>query len=240
MGVYVLSDKGRVRPMNEDSYFVLTQEIPLALVADGMGGHKAGEVASALAAEMLSQLAAKRGKKDISVKTAVSWVRKANEAIFKESQKADSKRGMGTTLTMLYFMKTRVMLAHVGDSRAYRLRGGELLQLTQDHSLVAELVRIGEITQEQAKDHPYKNIITRALGAEDHIEVDARDMARRPGDLYLICSDGLTSYVSDEELKQTLQNEDALDKKAKHLLNLALERGGRDNITILITDGEVD
>lgn len=192
MAMAALSDRGKVRPINEDSFCLPNGQMYLALVADGMGGHQAGEVASDMAASILSELAAKRGGKDISVKTAVSWVRKANAAIYASAQANPAQRGMGTTLTFLYFMHQRVMLGHVGDSRCYRLRDGQLAQLSTDHSLVQELVRNGTITQEEARNHPYKNIITRALGADEQVQVDAHDLQLSRSDVFLLCSDGLT------------------------------------------------
>lgn len=239
MAVVVRTDKGNIRPINEDSYFAPRQGLPMALVADGIGGHKAGEVASALAVETMQAQVAKRQGRDLSIKMAVGFVRKTNKAIFEAAQGVETAKGMGTTLTMLYFMKRKVLLAHVGDSRAYRLRDGQLTMLSQDHSLVAELIKIGEITEEQAKDHPYKNIITRALGVDEDVQVDSRDFDRFENDLYLLCTDGLTTYLDDEELRVILLGKESLDEKADSLMNIALERGGRDNITLVLTDGEV-
>ena len=240
MAMAALSDRGKVRPINEDSFCLPNGQMYLALVADGMGGHQAGEVASDMAASILSELAAKRGGKDISVKTAVSWVRKANAAIYASAQANPAQRGMGTTLTFLYFMHQRVMLGHVGDSRCYRLRDGQLVQLSTDHSLVQELVRNGTITQEEARNHPYKNIITRALGADEQVQVDAHDLQLSRSDVFLLCSDGLTDYLTDEELQDILlEQETDLQQKARKMVDIALERGGRDNITVLLLDGEV-
>lgn len=240
MAMAALSDRGKVRPINEDSFCLPNGQMYLALVADGMGGHQAGEVASDMAASILSELAAKRGGKDISVKTAVSWVRKANAAIYASAQANPAQRGMGTTLTFLYFMHQRVMLGHVGDSRCYRLRDGQLAQLSTDHSLVQELVRNGTITQEEARNHPYKNIITRALGADEQVQVDAHDLQLSRSDVFLLCSDGLTDYLTDEELQDILlEQETDLQQKARKMVDIALERGGRDNITVLLLDGEV-
>lgn len=240
MAMAALSDRGKVRPINEDSFCLPNGQMYLALVADGMGGHQAGEVASDMAASILSELAAKRGGKDISVKTAVSWVRKANAAIYASAQANPAQRGMGTTLTFLYFMHQRVMLGHVGDSRCYRLRDGQLTQLSTDHSLVQELVRNGTITQEEARNHPYKNIITRALGADEQVQVDAHDLQLSRSDVFLLCSDGLTDYLTDEELQDILlEQETDLQQKARKMVDIALERGGRDNITVLLLDGEV-
>ncbi len=240
MAMVALSDKGKVRPINEDSFCLPEDKLPLAIVADGMGGHLAGEVASAMAVSLLSQSARKFGGQDISVKTAVSWIRSANTAIYEAAQNNPAQKGMGTTLTLLYFMHKRAMLCHVGDSRCYLFRDGELCQLSQDHSLVQELVRSGAISAEQARKHPYKNIITRALGCDKQVEVDAHDLDLQEDDCFLMCSDGLTDYLSNEELEEILRRDDLdLQQKAQKMLDTALERGGRDNVTVLLLDGEV-
>lgn len=223
---------GKVRPINEDSFFA-PGELPLALVADGMGGHQAGEVASSMAAETICACARKAAGREISVKSAVAWVRQANRAIYRAANEDLSRSGMGTTLTFLYFMKGHAMLAHVGDSRCYLVRKGEIYQITKDHSLVAELVRTGEITEEEARYHPYRNIITRALGTDDTVAVDAQDIDTEEGDLFLLCSDGLSNYVENQEILDVVgQNppQEACDR----LVDLALERGGRDNITVVV------
>ncbi len=223
---------GNVRPINEDTYLVPEND-GLVLVADGMGGHQAGEVASAMAAQSVRLSAQKAAGKEISVKSAVTWVRRANKAIYAAANEDVARKGMGTTLTYLYFMQGHAMLAHVGDSRCYLIREGEITQLTRDHSLVAELVRKGEITEEQAKVHPYRNIITRALGTDSTVAVDAQDVDIDATDVFLLCSDGLTNYVEDAELLraiETLPPEAVCD----HLIGLALERGGHDNVTVVV------
>ena len=139
---------------------------------------------------------------------------------------------MGTTMTFLYFMNKHALLAHVGDSRCYRIRDGRIMQLTKDHSLVAELVRIGEITPEQARNHPYRNIITRALGTDDYVAVDAQDIPVEENDVYLLCSDGLSNYLEEDELLHAVQNQPS-DALCDHLVQIALDRGGRDNITVV-------
>ena len=240
MKVVAKTHCGKVRPINEDSYLVPEDGDRIVLVADGMGGHQAGEVASAMAASAIRQSAKKAAGRDISVKTAVSWVRQANKAIYRAAGEDLSRSGMGTTLTFLYLMDGHAMLAHVGDSRCYLIRQGEIYQLTQDHSLVAELVRRGEITSEQAKTHPYRNIITRALGTDDTVAVDAQDLSVEKGDVFLLCSDGLSNYLEREELLQLVLESEA-EEVCDKLVDLALERGGRDNITVVIAyiDGEV-
>ncbi len=240
MKVVAKTHCGKVRPINEDSFLVPENGGRVALVADGMGGHQAGEVASAMAANAIGQSAKKAAGREISVKTVVSWVRQANKAIYKAAGEDLSRSGMGTTLTFLYFMRGHAMLAHVGDSRCYLIRKGEIYQLTKDHSLVAELVRRGEITPEQAKTHPYRNIITRALGTDDSVAVDAQDLDLEPGDIFLLCSDGLSNYLDKEELLSLVMEKPA-EEICEELVGRALERGGRDNITVVVvyTDGEV-
>lgn len=230
MKVVAGTHRGNVRPINEDACLALP-ELGLVLVADGMGGHQAGEVASAMAAESLCASAKKAAGREISVKSAVTWVRKANKAIFQAANEDLSCSGMGTTLTFLYFMKGHAMLAHVGDSRCYLIRDGEIKQLTRDHSLVAELVASGEITPEQAKTHPYRNVITRALGTDSTVAVDAQDVDCDEGDVFLLCSDGLSNYFEADELLKAVQETPA-DALCDHLIGIALQRGGRDNITV--------
>lgn len=221
---------GRIRPINEDSY-LLTDH--LALVADGMGGHQAGEVASALAVETMKKLSESVKKREISIKSAVSWVRQANTAIYEKAKENPKCEGMGTTLTALFFMKNHALLSHVGDSRCYRIRDHEIQQLSSDHSLVAELIRRGDITKEHAKIHPYRNVITRALGTDPTVAVDVQDIDTLPGDLFLLCSDGLSNYIEDEEFIEICDGKD-LEEAADKLLDNALTRGGRDNITLLL------
>lgn len=221
---------GNVRPINEDTCLALP-ELGLVLVADGMGGHQAGEIASAMAAESVCASAKKTAGREISVKSAVTWVRRANKAIFQAASEDLSRSGMGTTLTFVYFMKGHAMVVHVGDSRCYLIRGGEIRQLTRDHSLVAELVARGEITEEQAKNHPYRNVITRALGTDSTVAVDAQDVDCDEGDVFLLCSDGLSNYVEDKEMLDAVQNMEG-EALCEHLIDLALLRGGRDNISV--------
>lgn len=223
---------GNVRPINEDVCLALP-EWGLVLVADGMGGHQAGEVASEMAADTISANAQKAAGREISVKSAVSWVRKANKVIYQAANEDLSKSGMGTTLTFLYMMKGHAMLAHVGDSRCYLIREDMIKQLTRDHSLVAELVARGEITEEQAKTHPYRNVITRALGTDSTVAVDAMDVDYDEGDVFLLCSDGLSNYLEESELLEAAKKIPA-DEICDHLIETALHRGGRDNISVAV------
>jgi PPM family protein phosphatase len=222
------TDVGRQRSANEDD-FVLAP--PFFAVADGMGGAKAGEVASAMATEVFE------GESDSGepAETQLArMLREANKRIHDLAVADESHRGMGTTLTAAKVTGDEISLAHVGDSRAYRMRDGELEQLTKDHSLVAELERSGQITPEAAEHHPQRSIITRALGPEPEVEVDTYTVTGREGDLFLLCSDGLTSMISDEEIGSILRSADSLDAAADALVRAANQSGGKDNITVVL------
>ena len=222
------TDVGRQRNANEDSLVVSP---PLFAVADGMGGAKAGEVASAVAVEAVEDA---RESSEPAEAQLAGIVRDANRRIYDLAVADESRRGMGTTLTLAKVHGDEVSLAHVGDSRAYRMRDGELQQLPRDHSLVAELERSGQITAEAAEHHPQRSIITRALGPEPDVEVDTYTLAGREGDLFLICSDGLTSMISDEEVTSILRSASSLDEAADALVRAANQSGGKDNITVIL------
>jgi protein phosphatase len=222
------TDVGRQRTANEDSLFVSP---PLFAVADGMGGAKAGEVASAVAVEAVEQASESTEPAEAQL---AGIVRDANRRIYDLAVADESRRGMGTTLTLAKVHGDEVSLAHVGDSRAYRMREGELSQLTRDHSLVAELERSGQITPEAAEHHPQRSIITRALGPEPDVEVDTYTLAGREGDVFLICSDGLTSMISDEEVASIVRSAGSLDEAAEALVRAANQSGGKDNITVIL------
>ncbi|HEX2468809.1 MAG TPA: Stp1/IreP family PP2C-type Ser/Thr phosphatase [Solirubrobacterales bacterium] len=221
------SDPGRQRTANEDSYYARP---PLFAVADGMGGAQAGEVASRLAAESFEPT--KRGEESPEAFLR-SIAETANERIHNLSQQDSTVSGMGTTLTAAMLEGHEVTLAHVGDSRAYLFRDGELKLLTSDHSLVEELRRQGRLTDEQAEDHPQRSIITRALGPESEVEVDTMTQSARPGDIYLLCSDGLTTMVREDRIAEVLSSARHLDTAVEQLVREANEGGGRDNITVV-------
>ncbi len=222
------SDTGRQRRANEDSFFV---RAPLFVVADGMGGAQAGEVASRLAAETLA-----RGLPDdgTAEQRLEARVREANSRIHEVSQGDRALNGMGTTITAAYLDGDELALAHVGDSRAYLLRDGELTRLTRDHTLVEELVRRGELTEEEAAEHPQRSIITRALGPEPDIDVDLRSHRVQAGDVLLLCSDGLTGMISEAEIERIIEDADSLGDAGRALVAAANEAGGRDNITVVL------
>jgi serine/threonine protein phosphatase PrpC/uncharacterized membrane protein YgcG len=221
------TDTGRQRDANEDSYLA---ESPVFAVADGMGGAQAGEVASRLAAESFDTV--QRGTE--SPEAYLRAIAKtANARIHRVSQSDKSRSGMGTTLTAALVEGDEVGFAHVGDSRAYLFRNGALKLLTSDHSLVEELRRQGRLTDEQAEDHPQRSIITRALGPEREVEVDTMTYRAKPGDVYLLCSDGLTTMVKDDRIAEILRESTTLDEAADRLVAEANEAGGRDNITVV-------
>jgi protein phosphatase len=221
------TDTGRQRNANEDAYYA---RAPLFAVADGMGGAQAGEVASRLAAESFEPV--QRGEESPEAYLR-AIARTANARIHRLAQADSSRSGMGTTLTAAMVEDDEVSLAHVGDSRAYVFRDGELKLLTSDHSLVEELRRQGRLTDEQAEDHPQRSIITRALGPDREVEVDTMTYHARPGDVYLLCSDGLTTMVREDRIAATLAAADSLDDAVSRLVREANEAGGRDNITVV-------
>jgi PPM family protein phosphatase len=221
------SDTGRQRTANEDSLYA---RAPLFAVADGMGGAKAGEVASRIAADSFDP-AEREGESPEAFLRSIA--EEANERIHSLALSDATRSGMGTTLTAAYVEGDEVSFAHVGDSRAYVFRDGELKLLTSDHSLVEELRRQGRLTDEEAEDHPQRSIITRALGPEPEVEVDSLTVSARPGDVFLLCSDGLTTMVRDDRIAAILAEETDLDAAAGRLVREANEAGGRDNITVV-------
>jgi serine/threonine protein phosphatase PrpC len=227
---YAGTDTGLQRRANEDS---LLARAPLFVVADGMGGAQAGEVASRIAVEAFHGGLEHDGNPEEGL---VAHALAANARIYELSRANAEQAGMGTTLTAVYVGEDEVAVAHVGDSRAYCLRDGELLRLTDDHSLVDELIREGRLTPEEAEEHPQRSIITRALGPEETVEVDTRSFRARAGDLYLLCSDGLTSMVGEARLAELLRQHAhaRLRDTGEALIAEANRAGGRDNITVIL------
>ncbi|HTZ87669.1 MAG TPA: Stp1/IreP family PP2C-type Ser/Thr phosphatase [Solirubrobacteraceae bacterium] len=225
---YAGTDTGRQRRANEDSHLA---RAPLFVVADGMGGAQAGEVASRLAIESFQE-----GLGDAALPEAAlaALAQEANARIHELSHSHAEQAGMGTTLTAVYVGEREISIAHVGDSRAYRLRDGELVRLTEDHSLVDELLRQGRLTPEEALEHPQRSVITRALGPEGSVEVDTRSYSARGGDVYLLCSDGLTTMVPEDRLAEIMLAHSALRDAGEALIAAANEAGGRDNITVVL------
>jgi PPM family protein phosphatase len=232
-----LTDTGRRRRHNEDAFVA---EPPLFAVADGMGGAQAGELASSLAAAALKDSQAPGGGGEGRVD---ELIQQANRRVYERQSQDAAASGMGTTMTVALVEDGRVAFGHVGDSRAYLIRGGALEQLTEDHSLVAELVRSGKLSPEEAEGHPQRSVITRALGTDPDVDVDTFSIETKPGDLFLICSDGLTSMVDDETiLEEVARNRHDLKSAAKALVRAANKGGGEDNITVVFFEigGEDD
>ncbi|HLM25605.1 MAG TPA: Stp1/IreP family PP2C-type Ser/Thr phosphatase [Thermoleophilaceae bacterium] len=223
-----LTDVGRQRSANEDSF---VEAPPFFAVADGMGGAKAGEVASQIAVEAFDSADEAPEQAEARLRDIAQ---SANRRIYDLAQAEESRRGMGTTLTAALVGPDGVSLGHVGDSRGYLLRDGELEQLTRDHSLVAELERTGQIAPGEAEHHPQRSIITRALGPERDVDVDTYTINGRPGDVFLLCSDGLTSMISNEEMASILRSADSLQETAEALVRSANQSGGKDNITVVL------
>lgn len=227
----VRTDVGRVREGNEDSYLM---DEPLFGIADGMGGHAAGEVASSTAVAALSSGAARVNSED--PESLVALIKEANRAIFDKATKDDSLHGMGTTCTLVLIDAHRAHLAHVGDSRAYLLRDGDLSRLSEDHTLVGRMVREGQLTEEEAAKHPQRSMITRSLGIDSDVRVDLRSFDVRDGDRIMLCSDGLTSMIDEGTIKRVLQQTKSPQAAADELVDLANEAGGDDNITVVVLD----
>lgn len=220
------TDVGLVRDHNEDSYILDT---PLYVVADGMGGHLGGEVASSIAIETVRERF-----KEAGAEAVPDAVREANDAILERGQVDAEVTGMGTTFTSAVLTATTLNIAHVGDSRAYLLRDGELRLLTDDHTLVGEMVREGSLTEDQARVHPRRSILVRALGIEPNIEVDRLALPVRDGDRVLLCSDGLNSMITDAAIAEILAGEGIPAEACQRLIGAARDAGGTDNITVIV------
>lgn len=227
MRIHTGTHTGLVRPSNQDSLLVLPGVLG---VADGMGGHKGGETASRVAVQVMTN--ALSGKSPCLQALRVG-IEAANRRIYEMQKRDKALSGMGTTLSLFWEGETEMLIGHIGDSRVYLLRDGALTHITQDHSLVAELLRNGVITEKEARAHPYRSVITRALGTDAVARPDVFARPKQDGDVWLACSDGLSNMVDDDELKQVLEafeGGDAVDR----LLALALEHGGSDNVTVAL------
>ena len=237
---------GRKRSHNEDS-ISLPETERLAIVADGMGGHASGEVASRLAVELISAHFAETAKQQTltwpykvdrdlrtHVNRMITAVMLANLEIWERSQREPRFKGMGTTCIALYFLDDALIIGHVGDSRCYRARQTELKQLTEDHSLVNDYIRMKRVTPEEAENWHHKNVIVRALGMKESVQVDILTEKPEPGDTYLLCSDGLTGMVRDDQIQHILMTERDLDRAVERLITAANEEGGVDNISVVL------
>lgn len=238
MKVVSATNVGNYRKNNEDSYYV-NESKNLYVLADGMGGHLAGERASKMATEIIGQDFAKDSKIksiDDAIEILSSSIRDANKKIFESSQENEDYRGMGTTLSSGLILGDVLIYSNIGDSRIYRINE-EMEQITQDDSFVNYLIEIGEITEEEAKNHPKKNVLTKAMGTTSDIEVIVNTLDIKDKDVFLFCSDGLTNMVSDEEIFKIVK-ENSPEEARDMLLNLALKNGGMDNITFILVFNE--
>ena len=240
----IRTDPGLARENNEDSVTV-DEPTRLAILADGMGGYNAGEIASGMATTFIkSELGrwlaqAGRHANAKEVRRAMEiCVDNANRSIFNAANSNPQYSGMGTTLVVGVFQDGRLLLGHIGDSRCYRLRGGELAQITKDHSLLQEQMDAGLITPEQAAVSTNKNLVTRALGVEDAVLLDVNEHRVEPGDIYLMCSDGLSDMVDDEGITRILSGDITLEEKAVQLVDAANANGGRDNISVMLAQAD--
>ncbi len=235
---FSITDVGKERKLNQD--YVFTSEIPvgkldnLFIVADGMGGHNAGDYASKYTVEIIVE-EIEKSKDPSPVKVLEKAIKRANAHIRKKSQESIGLNGMGTTVVAATIRDGQMCVANVGDSRLYVINE-EIRQITEDHSLVEEMVRMGGIRREQARSHPKKNIITRAIGAEDELEIDFFQVNLEKGDFVLMCSDGLTNMIEDEEIRMILQGQRDIVEKAEALVATANNNGGKDNIAVILIE----
>ncbi len=232
MNCGVISKKGRVRSENQDSYQIVeSQDYSILAVADGMGGHNGGSVASSLAIEGLDEYDFKIN----DLKDSISgYLKLVNKKIIEKGLAESEYQGMGTTLTLAMIYKDELTIGHIGDSRAYLWRKQRLTQLSDDHSYVGELLRNNLISKSEAKDHPKKNLLTKALGVDQEVDVDVVEFKLEPNDILLLCSDGLTNMVSERELIDILSSELSLQEQAEKMGRLANQAGGYDNITAIV------
>ncbi|MGA7991651.1 MAG: Stp1/IreP family PP2C-type Ser/Thr phosphatase [Thermoanaerobaculia bacterium] len=248
VSAFGLTDVGRKRRHNEDAYLI-DEERGLFVVADGMGGHAAGEVASRITVESIQEYIAATGEEaesswpfgfnsrvSLEGNRLTTAVEKANDKVMRAVQNRPELKGMGTTVVAALFDADRATLVHVGDSRAYLFRDGELRRLTDDHSWVQEQVNAGILSEDEAKSHPLKNVVTRALGGAAHVSVDLIEVPVRTGDRYLLCSDGLTGMLADEEIFEHFKPGGSLESTARALVEVANVRGGVDNITAILVE----
>ena len=223
------TDIGCLRDHNEDSLVVTP---PLFAVADGMGGHAAGEVASEIAVRVLSELAPEHP----DVEALGRAIEEANRAVIQAAREGRGRQGMGTTMTAAMLEGERLVIAQVGDSRAYLLHQGKLQQLTRDHSLMADMIEAGQLTPEEARTHPQRSVITRALGSDAHLHPDIYEINVETGDRLLICSDGLSGMIFDDQIENTLRRVQDPQRCASQLVNAAIAAGGHDNVTVIVAD----
>lgn len=232
MNIYAVTDKGMVRKQNQDAFYHWTDgSMGLGVVCDGMGGARSGNIASAMAAQVFAQMVS--GSEGMPQQRLLLGAEQANAAVFHRAQQDMTCWGMGTTLVGALALDHIAHVINIGDSRCYHLTGRDIRQVTHDHSLVAELAAAGRITEEEARTHPNRNIITRALGTEAEVKADLFTVELEPGDLLLFCSDGLSNEMLPEEM-DVLAREGTLEERCQSLLQLAMDRGAPDNVTVLL------
>lgn len=238
-----MTDRGRVRTHNEDSggiYYNATQQL-LAIIADGMGGHRAGDVASQMATEIIGEKwdeAIHFTSPELVEKWLMNVLKEINQTILKKAQEKKGCQGMGTTVVISICTDEFVTIAHIGDSRCYMLDEHGFKQVTDDHSLVNELVRSGQISKDDAEHHPRKNVLLKALGTEENVLADIKTLEWEKGNKLLLCSDGLTNKVLDEELADYINQQKDIQNIGQDLIQLANERGGEDNVSLVIINHE--
>lgn len=233
-----ISDVGKIRENNQDAFYASQDgAFPLYMVADGMGGHKAGEVASTMARNIIennfSEAKDELLNVDMIIHLIKSSIEEANIKIYLKSLEDERYKGMGTTITLAYIFKDKICIGHVGDSRAYLISKGDIFQITEDHSFVNELLKTGSITKEEAKTHPKRNMITRAVGSSSIIEMDLIIKEYDKSDILLLCSDGLSNMLKEFEIKDVFIGENDIQKACETLVAMANNKGGFDNITIV-------
>lgn len=238
MMVGAVTDVGLIREINQDCLFAGSiEDFPLYIVADGMGGHNAGEIASSMAVDIIKTVFTDNRDNLISEENIIMTIEdaiiKANEKIFLQSKKVPEYTGMGTTITLCYIFGNKIYIGHVGDSRAYFITEDNIRQITDDHSLVNELIKNGSITPEEAINHPQKNLITRAVGTSSEIQLDFYTLDYKLDDILIICSDGLSNMLKDDDIMKLIKSEDDIDIACNNLISIANENGGRDNITVI-------
>ena len=239
MKVFSATDIGQKRHMNQDFIFTSEESVGnlpnLFVVADGMGGHNAGDFASRYGVSVLVE-SVRRDKNFNPVKVMRNAIEAANREVFSQSRNDPSMAGMGTTMVVCTVVGGYAYIANVGDSRLYLAGSESMTQITQDHSLIAEMVRLGELTPEEGRNHPDKNIITRAVGTNEEVKIDFFDVKLETGDQILMCSDGLSNMVEDQRIFEILKGEDTKADKAQVLVDEANANGGRDNIAVIVVE----
>lgn len=235
------TDVGRIRSVNEDRAVILPEQYGtvIAIIADGMGGHQAGDIASQLAIEKIREElsglpdGASLEERKAAIRLAVEA---ANAEVYRQASQREQLRGMGTTVVVSLATPDQLVVGHIGDSRAYLAADSRLVQLTEDHSLVNELLKSGQITREEADHHPRRNVLLRALGTDTEVQVDVVEHSWAEGDILLMCSDGLSNMVNEEECLEVLQSAHSLEHKVDELVERALSAGGDDNVTVVLIE----